>query len=171
MSSYVFRRLKDEDFDGAYAIIVEVTDWLLSRGIRQWIQPLPRDVYEQRQARGENFGLFVGREPAAVVSLMEHRPEYWADNLPPTRYKWLATLASARKFKGQKLGELAISEAEHYLILDGLPLLYLDCAFGTGALPDFYVFLGYETVARKELAFPWGTVDSVLLRKRLNISR
>lgn len=167
MSSYRFRRLKDEDFAAAYAIVVEVADWLQSRGIRQAQPPLPREVYAQRQARGENFGLFVGSELAAVVSLMEHRPDYWAEHLPSTPYKWLATLASARKFKGQKLGEVAIGEAEHYLILDGIPLLYLDCAFGSGALPDFYVFLGYETVARKDLTFPGGQVDSVLLRKRL----
>lgn len=167
MPSYVFRRLAADDFDAAYAIIVEVTDWLLSKGIRQWVQPLPREVYAQRQAQGENYGLFADGELAAVVSLMDYRPDYWAESLPPSPFRWMATLASARRFKGQKLGELAISEAEHFLTLDGIPALYLDCLYGSGALPDFYVFLGYEVVARKVVDFPHGSADSVLLRKRL----
>ena len=121
MPSYLFRRLDDDDFERAYAIIVEVTDWLLSKGIRQWLQPLPLELYAQRQVLGENYGLYVDDELAAVVSLIDFRPDYWAEYLPKKPFKWLATLASSRKFKGQKLGELIMIEAEQYLAREETP--------------------------------------------------
>lgn len=167
MPSYHFRRLEDEEFAYAYAIIVEVTEWLLSRGIRQWLQPFPPEVYAQRQALGQNYGLFADDELASVVSLIDFRPDYWAEYLPRTRFKWLATLATSRNFKGQKLGELTMSEAEQQLSKEGVPAIYLDCFYGEGVLPLFYTSLGYQQIARKDVTFPHGTFDSVLLRKTL----
>ena len=167
MPTYLFRRLQDEELDTAYGIIVEVTDWLLNQGVRQWLQPIRYEAYAARQQNGENYGLFVDDELAAVVSLMDARPEYWSEELPTTPYKWMATLASARKFKGQKLGELTLSEAEQFLATESIPALYLDCIYGTGTLPQFYDSLGYRQVARKDIDFPHGTLDSVLMRKRL----
>ncbi|MEP7290150.1 MAG: GNAT family N-acetyltransferase [Chloroflexota bacterium] len=168
MPGYSFRRLKISELDDAYAILTEVAAWLLSKGIRQWAQPLPREIYKQRQQRGENYGLFVDGELATVVSLLEYRPEYWSQLLPETNFKWLATLASSRNYSGQKLGELAMLEAEHFLTQEGLGNIYLDCVYNDGMLPRFYSLLGYKEVARKDLVFDWGTFDSVLMCKRLN---
>ncbi|HVU12697.1 MAG TPA: GNAT family N-acetyltransferase [Phototrophicaceae bacterium] len=168
MPTYAFRRLNEDDFDSAYAILVEVTDWLLSKGVRQWMQPIPRDLYAQRQLEGENYGLLINDALAAVISLLHLRPDYWADELPnEDSYRWMATLASSRQFKGQKLGELILSEAEQFLINEGVPALYLDCIYGQGALPEFYTSLGYRQIARKNIEFPHGTFDSVLMRKKL----
>lgn len=169
MPNYLFRRLHDDELEIGYFIIVEMTEWLLNRGIRQWLQPFPPELYVERQDKGENYGLFVDDELAAVVSLIDTRPEYWAEHLPKTRFKWLATLASARKFKGHKLGELTMSESEQFLASEGLPAIYLDCIYGRGVLPQFYTSLGYYQVARKDVAFPNGSFDSVLMCKRLNL--
>ncbi|MCC6803408.1 MAG: GNAT family N-acetyltransferase [Anaerolineae bacterium] len=168
MPSYSFRRLNDDDFEDAYAIIVEVTQWLLNKGIRQWVEPFPTLLYAQRHVMGENFGLFVDNQLASVVSLIDDRPEYWSEYLPKTRFKWLATLATSRSYKGQKLGELTMVEAEQFLAREGVPAVYLDCIFGDGTLPVFYSSMGYKLVARKDVTFPHGTFDSVLMRKRLN---
>ncbi len=170
MTRYSFRRLKADEFESAYAILAEVTAWLLSKGVRQWLQTFPREMYAERHTRGENYGLFVHGELAAVVSLLDERPDYWDAELPEGGIRWLATLAAARKFSGQKLGELAMSEAEHFLAQEGVDDVYLDCVYGNGRLPQFYASLGYKDVARKELVFPWGTFDSVLMRKRLSRS-
>ncbi len=167
MHNFAFRQLKPDELDAAYAIVTEVTEWLLQRGIRQWLQPLPLEIYAARQNKGENYGLMVDDQLAAVISLMDFRPEYWAEYLPKKPFKWVATLASARRFKGQKLGELTLSEAEHYLTTEGVPAVWLDCLYGEGALPAFYTMLGYQQVARKEIRFPLGSFDGVLLRKKL----
>lgn len=168
MPNYSFRRLRSTDFERAYEIVTEVTAWLKSKGIRQWHAPLPREYYEKRHDRGENYGLFVDGELAAVVSLLAERPDYWADVLPEGNFRWLATLAAGRKYSGQKLGELAMSEAEHFLAQEGIAEIYLDCVYNTGKLPQFYASLGYREVLRKDHVFQWGTFDSVLMTKRLN---
>jgi predicted N-acetyltransferase YhbS len=167
VTDYQFRRLLPEEFDAAMGIIVEVTDWLLSKGIRQWLQPIPAEIYQTRQEQGENYGLFADDELAAVVSLLDYRPPYWEEYLPETPYKWLATLASSRRFKGQGLGELTIGKAELFLADEGYEEIYLDCFYGQGVLPQFYGALGYEQIARRDLEFPFGVFDSVLMKKSL----
>ncbi len=62
MTRYSFRRLKADEFESAYAILAEVTAWLLSKGVRQWLQTFPREMYAERHTRGENYGLFVHGE-------------------------------------------------------------------------------------------------------------
>lgn len=167
MSLFQFRALEADEIDAGMAIITEVTDWLLSKGVRQWLQPLPRDLYAQRHARGENFGLFVDGELAAVVSLIDERPVYWKEWLPTTPFRWLATLASSRRYKGQGLGAVTIGKAEQHLTQHAIREVYLDCVYGDGTLPDFYESLGYEQISRQEQAFPAGTFDAVLLKKTL----
>ena len=169
MTKYDFRPLRQDELDAAYAIIEEVTQWLLNQGVRQWLQPLPYETYRQRQQQGENFGLFADGDLAAVVSLLNDRPSYWEAHLPKTPFKWLATLASARRYKGQNLGQLVIERAEEYLARKGFEQVYLDCIYGNGILPKYYVLLGFEQVARADLAFPFGTFDSVLMRKQLDL--
>ncbi len=169
MTQYDFRPLKLSELDAAYAILEEVTQWLLNQGVRQWLQPLPYETYRERQQRGDNFGLFADGDLAAVVSLLDDRPGYWEAHLPKTRFKWLATLASARRYKGQNLGQLVIEQAEEYLANAGFKQIYLDCIYGNGTLPKYYVLLGFEQVARADLTFPFGTFDSVLMRKHLDV--
>ena len=65
-----FRRLNAEEFDAAYAIIREVTEWMLERGILQWERAFPVERYRERHEDGRNYGLFVGDELAVIGSLM-----------------------------------------------------------------------------------------------------
>jgi len=167
VTDYLFRRLQPEEFDAARAIIVEVTEWLLSKGIRQWLQPLPAEIYRARHDQGENYGLFVEGELAAVVSLLDYHPLYWSEFLPETPFKWVATLASSRRYKGQSLGEVTLIKAEEFLADEGVEEIYLDCFYGQGVLTEFYAALGYDQIARRQLNFPAGTFDSVLMRKAL----
>ncbi len=167
MSFYQFRALHPDEIDAGMAIITEVTDWLLSKGVRQWMQPLPRDLYAQRHARGENYGLLVDGDLAAVVSLLDDRPAYWAEWLPDMPFRWLATLASSRRYKGQGLGAVTIGKAEQFLTQHAIREVYLDCIYGDGTLPEFYELLGYVPIARQDQTFAAGTFDSLLLKKTL----
>jgi GNAT superfamily N-acetyltransferase len=167
MSFFQFRVLLPDEIDAGMAIITDVTDWLLSKGVRQWMQPLPREIYAHRHQRGENYGLFVDGELAAVVSLIDERPAYWEEWLPNTPFRWLATLASSRRYKGQGLGAVAIGKAEQFLTQHAIREIYLDCVYSDGTLPEFYESLGYEQIARKDQTFSTGTFDSVLMKKSL----
>ena len=79
-----------------------MTEWLLSKGIRQWLQPFPLEIYRERQEQGENYGLFVDDELAAVVSLIDYRPDYWEEYLPETPLQVAGDAGVvAASFKGQ----------------------------------------------------------------------
>jgi GNAT superfamily N-acetyltransferase len=160
-----FRRLLSEEFAAAYAIITQATLRLSRQGYRYWL--MPEDVYRKRQAAGENYGLLMGGEIAVVVSLARYRPDFWQEHLPKTPFIWLASLASAEKFKGQNLGRVTLDKVDEFVTQINLPEIYLDCYFDNGFLPKYYEAAGYQPLARKELIFPDGSRhDSVLMRKR-----
>src|ERR1043165_400160 len=92
---FVFRRLAVDELDAGYAVLMEVWAWLESRQIRQWVQPLPREVFTKRHGRGENFGLFVDDRLSAIVSLIRGIPKYWHDEVEAGDREtiWMTTLA------------------------------------------------------------------------------
>lgn len=146
-----FRKLDAKDFDDAYGLLVAVTDWLNSRGIRQWRSPIPRHIYRARHDRGENHGLFVDGKLAAVLSLSVVIPERWHRFVPEGSYRWLATMATARNVHGRRVGEVALDVAEKWAAAEGIEWMYLDCSEGNGFLPRYYGNAGYERLETLEL--------------------
>jgi ribosomal protein S18 acetylase RimI-like enzyme len=167
MSELVFRRLLPEEFEPAYDVVCQATDWLLAKGIRMWLRPIPVEVYRKRHEAGQNYGLLAGGEVAVVVSLLPYRPACWQEYLPDSGYVWLAALASGARFKGRDLGRVALREAAALLARQGAGAIYLDCHHGEGFLPRYYESVGYERVARKDLVLPRGLSDNVLMRQTL----
>lgn len=180
-SDVAFRRLTTAEEAAGYQIICDAVDWLRTKGIKLWEKPLPRKVYAARQARGENFGLFVGGELAVIVSLVNGVPTYWdgccrpllrsgdgasADSqgrpAPANQPIWLCTLATAIKSRGRDLGREAMREALQ--LLRGRAV-YLDCK--PGWLAEFYESLGFVAVRQETLTLehgPCGPFEAVLMR-------
>jgi hypothetical protein len=166
MSELHFRQLTADDFEAAYAIICEVTDWLLAKGIQQWVRPYPIEMYRERTNEGNNYGIFVGDELAVVASLMPTLPLYWGDYPAEAPFMWLSTLATAVKFKGHALGHIMLDRVAGYCAEQGIRNIYLDCAYGY--LPGYYEAAGYQAVVRHQFNFPDVVFDAVLMRKTLN---
>jgi ribosomal protein S18 acetylase RimI-like enzyme len=163
-----FRRLTDDEVARGYAVIVETVAWLLAKGIDQWQRPLPRAVYDRRQGLGQNYGLFVGGQPAVVLSLLEDDPAWWTDFPRPGRAFWLATLATANAFRGRELAGEALQAAMADLAGRGVAYLYLDCVHGNGYLEQFYANLGFARLTRQLKTYPThGTQDVVLMSRKL----
>ena len=162
-----FRQLKNEELDAAYAVICDAVDWLLSKGIRQWTVPLPRGVWEQRQHNGENYALVCQGELAVVLSLLHEDHPYWKDELGGGKHWWLSTVTTTLTYRGQQLGRRAIAEAETFLRDKAVKELYVDCVYGSGFLPKYYKSLDFTLVARKDIEYPLGTFDMVLMRRKL----
>jgi GNAT superfamily N-acetyltransferase len=164
METIRFRRLVPAEFDAAYTIVREAAIWLRERDLPTWL--VPDDIYQQRHMRGENYGLFMGDELRAVVTLTRYRPRSWAEYLPETEFIWLATLASQRQYKGQNLGRALLAHAEAFVQQQGIQSIYLDCYYSRGLLPHYYDQAGYHWIARQDLIFEDGSVhDSVLMYK------
>ena len=162
-----FRKLRDDELDGSYQIIVDTTEWLLGKGIRQWLGPLPRSQWNKRQDRGQNFGLFADGELAVILSLYEMVHPFWKMELGEASRWWLSTLATAGEFRGQGLGRRWVDGADDYLKGKGAKAIYLDCVHGSGFLPGFYGSLGFESLTRKDIEYSVGIFDAVLMRKEL----
>lgn len=165
MNEIAFRRLHADEFDAAYAILSEVTDWLLAQGIRQWVRPFPLDMYRERHDDGRNYGLFVGAHLAVVGSFMPALPPYWGDYPVEESSVWLSTLATARKFKGRRLGYTMLEQIENHCRAQGIANIYVDCAYGF--LPSYYAAAGYHWITRHRFHFPHDDFDAVLMKKTL----
>ena len=76
MQSGYLRRLKQEEFDQAYAIYLDAFEWLKAKGVRQWLVPISKIAYQERHLRGENFGYFISGELCAIVSLANILTKY-----------------------------------------------------------------------------------------------
>lgn len=157
----VFRPLVEAELEAAHAIIADVTAWLAARGIVQWPTLMPMERYRERQARGENFGLF---EPGltAVMTLAPAEPEYWQGRATVAPFWWLSTLAASREHPGA--GRRALTAAEDAARAYGVNAIYLDCVDRDDALPSFYRGAGYTQLDRKEVWYGW---PMCLFEKRL----
>lgn len=164
MSSVSFRRLQQDDVDAAVAILAAASEWLLARGIRQWTTAYPRELYQELQDRGENFGLFEEGRLAAIVTLTDAPPE-WNAELAGQRVRWISKLAVAPDCHGRGFGRLTMEPALEQLRRQGATVAWLDCR--NGPLVAFYESLGFEPVTVKTVDFPDVSLELVLMKKDL----
>ena len=160
----VFRQLHNVDVDAAVAILDAASEWLLARGIRQWMTAYPRELYQQLQDRGENFGLFEDARLVAIVTLTSPPPE-WDAELSGRDVKWISKLAVAPDCHGRGLGRLMAVHALEELRRQGATSAWLDCR--NGPLVAFYESLGFERVTNKVVEFLTGPLDLVLMTREL----
>ena len=77
----IFRKIYNEEKETAYKIICDVTKWLNSRNTKQWSEPLPKVVFDERQTNNENYGLIINNEVAVFLSLILNNDKYWREEL------------------------------------------------------------------------------------------
>jgi hypothetical protein len=165
MPGLTFSKLANSHFDAAYSLICARTEWLHSKNIKMWTDPIPWETYKTKQQNGENFGLFCDGELKAVLSLVKGHYKEWKPELGTGQLLWLSTLASDVKSAGKGYGKLAVQKALEY-IKDHLGEdLYLDCVKGNGFLPGFYKRLEFKKVTGKVINWPkCGITDMVLMK-------
>ena len=166
-----FREIESAEVDEAYHISIEAFDWLKAKGVRQWLVPLPKDKYLGRQQRGENFGLFIGIRVVAIVSLTWEVSPYWQKEVGADAYWWLSMLAVATEFRGAKIGEQTVLEAENWLRGKGATGVFLDCVDEQGFLPSFYKRLGFDEVCRKSITYPSGNTFPMVLMRKMKLNQ
>jgi len=163
-SSPAFRQLGDCDVDAAVAILNAAAEWLLARGIRQWTTTYPRELYQQAQERGENFGLFDGGRVVAIATVTSAPPE-WQVELNRQDVRWITKLAVAPDCHGRGLGRRLAEELLEHLRQKGARRAWLDCR--NGPLVAFYESLGFERIMNKVVEFHTGPLDVVLMKREL----
>jgi len=167
----LFREIQSAEVDEAYRIYMEAFDWLKAKGVRQWLVPISKDKYLDRQQRGENFGLFIGGRVAAIVSLAWEVSPFWQDDVGTDAYWWLSMLAVPTELRSLKIGEQTVSEAENWLRGKGAKEMFLDCVDERGFLPSFYKRLGFDEVFRKSITYPSGNTFPMVLMKKTKLNQ
>ena len=167
MSTLLFRKLRPDEFDVAYGILVSAADWLISKGIRQWTNAYPKELYRAHQDNGWNYGLVSDGRLAVIVTLSWEIPAGWVDHFGTTPVWWLSKLATAPSHRGHALGSLAVRHVIDTLADQGIDRLCLDCVHASGFLVDFYQGLGFRTIDRRDVQFATGLFDMVLMELKI----
>lgn len=144
----IFRRITPDEITEGYQLIVERTNWLNQKGIRQWNEPIPERVIRQRQADGNFYGYWNDNQLMAVVCLLKKSVTEWGDKLQG-KYLYLATLASSIIHAGQGYGSKCVLSACEHAQRENYERIYLDCVDNAKALPRFYLQLGFQQIGEQ----------------------
>jgi ribosomal protein S18 acetylase RimI-like enzyme len=162
-----FRSLTPTEVDVAHAIYLKVVGWLKAKNVRQWLRPLTKKEFADRQARGELFAGFLAGRMAAIVSVAFEEDDDWRGHLSREKRWWIKTLTVARAYEGRKLGEQVVANCEALVREAGASEAFLECV-DYGFLPDYYARLGYQVLVRANITYPSGyTFPVALMRKGL----
>ncbi len=157
----IFRQLAPEELDIGYQCLLDTCAWLAAKGIHQWANVLPREVYATRHGRGENYGLFHGESLVGIVSLVRGVPQYWHYLCPHPQALWMATLAARRS--GQGTGASIVTQVLAKTYSTGQLPMYLDCK--PGFLEEFYQGFGLQPLGRRAFQpAPGVAFEAVLMR-------
>ena len=158
MNHFIFRNINDSELDQAYNIVCETVEWLQSKNIKQWIGPIPFEIYKKRQIKKENYGLFHDGILKVVVSIVFESISMWNDKIGSDKNWWIHTLATSNQYRGKKFGRILIQKAIKYLVAQNIENFYLDCMYGNGFLPNFYRWLGFQQILSRKIAIEKGSL-------------
>lgn len=123
------------------SILEECSEWLLSKGINQWIPAdFSRELLAGRIARGELFLARLEGEAAGTLTLQSH-DDLWAGF--PGEALYVHSLAVARRYAGMDLGRHLLGWAEEHAAASGRSYLRLDCWSGNRVLRAYYLKAGF----------------------------
>jgi len=160
-----FRRLRPDEMASGHAVLIDAFNWVRMKGLEQWSQPFPLDLYKMWQETGSNYGLFQNDVLAAVVTFRRQELSHWAHVVGKREFLWVLALATATAFKGKALGKEAMRQAIQWIIQEKPQDIYLDCEKGDGFLQEFYSDIGFELLAEQTGDFgDLGTLNLVLMK-------
>jgi ribosomal protein S18 acetylase RimI-like enzyme len=136
------RRAGLADVDEIVAVLSEAARWLLSRGIRQWPDPFPRERVERLVRRGDFYLARRGGEPVATLALQWSDPTFWGEQ--PDDAGYVHVLAVRRTQAGRGLDARLLEWAEAEVTARGRRYLRLDCLAENHALRHYYEGQGFE---------------------------
>lgn len=161
-----FRKIDDSELEVAYRLHCRVVEQMLAKGIRQWLRPIDKYKLEERQKKGENFGLFIDGRLLVFLSLV-HRTEYfeWESRMQGNESIWLNTVSVEPNSSNKGLGKSAILKAIEYLESKDVKELYLDCVINDGFLVNYYQTIGFTLLSEATVTYRTGTFRLALMKK------
>lgn len=132
------------------SILEEAGQWLLERGIYQWLPgSFSRDRIANSIESGQIYLAKQGEEAIGTLTLQWSDKLMWGD--VPADAGYVHRLAIRRAFAGMGLGRMLLQWAEDTVASAGKRYLRLDCWTDNPALRQYYERAGY--ICRGEIAF------------------
>lgn len=146
------RPARPDELDVVEGLLVEVSQWLASRGIDQWQYPPHRDRIVRALARGEVFLAIVDGKAVGTLQLDDYAdPEFWTPDDQPEKALYIHRMAVSRSAAGQDIGTRMLHWAARHAAQSGKPLLRLDAWKSNPGLHRYYESQGFYLVGLRDL--------------------
>lgn len=132
------------DIPAAQALIDGARQWLRSRGIDQWQDPVPDGVLLRDAEQGNLFVVRQHQVIVAMVTVSDSDSETWC--MESSSAVYVHRLAVAQTHRGSRLGQRLLVWAEQRATERGAALVRLDCATDNPGLRRFYEQLRFRHV-------------------------
>lgn len=141
-----FRETKIEDIDTVLRILKTTAEGLRAKNISQWTQwlsPQSADIkwIKEKILGNSFFFVFIENELAGMFSLSDSDEKYWGKQ--KIKAKYLHSLTTLPKFKGQRFGEKVIAKIKTDLANANYKYIRLDCISTNTHLKDYYQSQGF----------------------------
>src|SRR6185437_274923 len=163
------RPIQPDEIDQVVAILQEVSQWLISRGIAQWN---PADFNHATVTRWMSSGVVLAACPehSLVGTVTIDGQDDGLCTQTPSEPRHIHKLAVSRHVAGQGVSRALLHAAEAHIAAQGFPSARLDCWAGNTALRRFYTDAGYTLRAIVTEGTPGETWDCALFEKALSLS-
>jgi GNAT superfamily N-acetyltransferase len=163
-----FRLATAKDVDGAQAILIDATRWLLEHNIRQWAL----SNFERQNVESLLGTLYVAFEDADMVGvcqLMDEDRLIWPDSGPADGV--LHRFAVARSYRGRGTGRKVLESAEGYALAVGKTKLLVDCWASNTRLKKYYRDAGYASTGTRLVQGFVGPYQTATFEKLLTLDQ
>jgi len=140
-------RVGSEALDCILLLMQEASDWLLSRGIRQWRRMFDdegRAFVAARIDTDEMYLVFKDGEPVATFSFRWQETTMWGDAGTDDQAGYLHGLAVSRKVGGQGVGMALMAWVSQRVTMRGRHFLRLNTAANNPGINAYYEQAGFR---------------------------
>lgn len=135
-----------EELDRIMILMQDVSDWLLSRGIRQWRRMFTeegRTFVAKRFATDDVYLVFKDEMPVATFTIRWQETTLWGDAGFDGQAGYLHGFAVSRKIGGQGVGTALMTWVEKQVAARGRCYLRLNTAAGNPGICGYYEREGF----------------------------
>lgn len=159
--SFEFSVLSDDRTFEAFAVLRQVGNSLVARGLRQRISQTTIESYLQWQSENANYIVSERNQIIGLVTLRFESLVDWPKFLTLGPVTMLRALATHPEHQGRGVGAFAIHNSIQ--TSDAQPI-FLDCV--SDSLPAYYARFGFEAVDRRIKSYPDGDAYDITLMRQ-----
>lgn len=146
LGTLVFDRAHKNELDVVMEILDEAAVWLIAKGIRQWLSPPPKSVWDLVEKEIEKSHVFLVRTQVDNYSVGTFRltwrePELWNDT---NDAGYVCSLATRTHVKGYGVGATILNWVKGYIKSNNRKYLRLDCIATNPVIRQYYETLGFS---------------------------